>query len=102
MPQGGRYILCDRCKVTTFSLNLPWPKDGETMAAAREAGWRIVREHDVNFEEDACPACIALEGGIRPVGEPIATPDNKLSVIEIHEALIKCADVVIVDRRTRR
>ncbi|OWZ90397.1 hypothetical protein B9J07_27820 [Sinorhizobium sp. LM21] len=62
MPQGGRYILCDRCKGSTFSLNLPWPHDGKTMTAAREAGWRVIREPDVNFEEDVCPTCIEAEG----------------------------------------
>jgi len=61
MPQGGRYILCDRCKVTTFSLNLPWPYDGETKRAAQEAGWRIVCEPDVNFREDVCPSCLKEE-----------------------------------------
>lgn len=63
MPQGGRYILCDRCQKSTFSLNLPWPKDGETMKGARQAGWRIIREEDVNFVEDVCPACIEVENG---------------------------------------
>jgi hypothetical protein len=52
MPQGGRYILCDRCKVSTFSLNLPWPHDGTTMQAAQEAGWKA----DGNY--DLCPSCL--------------------------------------------
>lgn len=53
--QGGRYVLCDRCKVSTFSLNLPWPHDGKTIRAAEAAGWRI----DTLKGPHICPACVA-------------------------------------------
>ena len=38
----GRYIECDErgCKAT-FSLNLAWSKDRQTLQEAREAGWYI-------------------------------------------------------------
>lgn len=48
---GGRYVKCDICNETTFSINLPWPRDGETLMAAEEAGWLISPLHHV------CPAC---------------------------------------------
>jgi hypothetical protein len=49
---GGRYILCDICEKTTFSLNLPWPRDGDTLDAARDAGWEVRLRH-------ICPNCRA-------------------------------------------
>lgn len=98
MPQGGRYIECDKCRKSTFSLNLPWPFDTNLIAAAKEAGWRIICEPDVNYVEDTCPACVALEGNFRPVGEPIAVPAKPLSVMENYEALMKCADVMLPSR----
>ncbi len=57
MPQGGRYILCDRCKVTTFSLNLPWNHDHQTRKAAEEAGWIVEHDRHTNTGEDICPSC---------------------------------------------
>jgi hypothetical protein len=57
MPQGGRYIQCDRCNTSTFSLNLPWNRDGETKRAAREAGWQVEHDPRTNTGEDICPPC---------------------------------------------
>lgn len=63
MPQGGRYFLCDRCQVTTFSLNLPWSRDNETVAAARRAGWKVGIKQNFLDErgEDVCPLCLELD-----------------------------------------
>lgn len=62
MTEGGRYFLCDRCEQTTFSLNLPWNRDGETIAAAKQAGWRIGHDRRTGSKgEDVCPVCIAIE-----------------------------------------
>jgi hypothetical protein len=38
----GRYVECDEkgCRAT-FSLNLSWSKDGQTLHEARQAGWYI-------------------------------------------------------------
>ncbi|WP_276122677.1 hypothetical protein [Pararhizobium qamdonense] len=58
MPQGGRYICCDRCKESTFSLNLPWNQDGRTKQAAREAGWKVEHDPSSNTGEDVCPTCL--------------------------------------------
>jgi hypothetical protein len=76
MPQGGRYIECDRCRKSHFSLNLPWSRDSETLGAARAAGWKT--DHDVRtgMGEDVCPTCLTLEDA-RPKGEPIA-PTTKI------------------------
>lgn len=60
---GGRYIICDECVETTFSLNLSWQHDGDTLRAAEESGWYIEWEKPGwKFEWDKigkhiCPAC---------------------------------------------
>lgn len=39
---SARYVACDERGCTaTFSLNLPWSKDGQTLHEARQAGWLI-------------------------------------------------------------
>ncbi|QIG75733.1 hypothetical protein EVC20_162 [Rhizobium phage RHph_Y2_17_1] len=100
MPQGGRYIECDRCRKNHFSLNLPWSRDGETITAARAAGWRVVHEPEVNFSEDVCPDCLTLEDA-RPKGEPVAS-SNSVGPVEFLQAIAKIAEVVIPDPRSRR
>jgi len=58
--QGGRYILCDWCCESTFSINLPWPHDGKTLQAAEDAGWQITRG---KFGPHLCPSCVELTDG---------------------------------------
>lgn len=98
MPQGGRFIICDQCNKSTFSLNLPWNRDDETIAAAKAAGWRCIREPDVNFHEDACPECVSKNE--RPIGESISDT-NRTTPEAFTEAMLKITDVVLVDPRTR-
>lgn len=61
MPQGGRYLRCDVCgdPANDFSLNLPWSRDGETLRAARDTGWKIGKREVLEFnrEFDVCPKC---------------------------------------------
>lgn len=52
---GGRYIICDECKETTFSLNLPWQYDGKTVQAAKEASWYVAP--GTLRGPHICPAC---------------------------------------------
>lgn len=51
---GGRYIICDECVETTFSLNLSWQHDGKTLRAAEESGWYIEWWKQ---GKHVCPAC---------------------------------------------
>lgn len=52
---GGRYVQCDHpgCE-ETFSLNLPWPHDGETILEATKRGWRCDALGAPN-RADLCP-----------------------------------------------
>lgn len=60
MTEGGRYLLCDHCNMESFSLNLPWTQDSETLRAARAAGWELVfsKGHATRrLLETVCPKC---------------------------------------------
>lgn len=64
----GRYVECDErgCRAT-FSLNLSWSKDAQTLHEARQAGW-FIESTSAGYKQDRhlCPVHHPKDMGLSP------------------------------------